>query len=80
MPSFRDRAANTVSGVPTLDKQGARMFEGLFQAMHLLVILVVSLLVFAPKKLPDFGKGLGEGIRDFKTALAQTDDGRDNES
>ena len=55
------------------------MFEGLFQPMHLLVILVVSLLIFGPKKLPDLGKGLGEGIRDFKTALAQSEDGRDHE-
>lgn len=45
------------------------MFEGLFQPMHLLVILVVALLVFGPKKLPELGKGLGEGIRGFKKAL-----------
>jgi sec-independent protein translocase protein TatA len=45
------------------------MFEGLFQPMHLLVILFIALLVFGPKKLPELGKGLGEGIRGFKDAL-----------
>ncbi len=45
------------------------MFEGIFQPMHLLVILVVAVLVFGPKKIPELGKGLGEGIRGFKKAL-----------
>jgi sec-independent protein translocase protein TatA len=43
--------------------------EGLFQPMHLLVILVVGLFVFGPKKLPELGKGLAEGIRGFKDAM-----------
>jgi sec-independent protein translocase protein TatA len=45
------------------------MLEGLFQPMHLLVIFGIALLVFGPKKLPELGKGIGEGIRGFKTAL-----------
>jgi sec-independent protein translocase protein TatA len=45
------------------------MFEGMFQPMHLLVILVVAILLFGPKKLPELGKGLGEGIRSFKKAM-----------
>ena len=54
------------------------MFEGLFQPMHLLVIFVVGLFVFGPKKLPELGKGLGEGIRGFKNALsaAEKDDSK----
>ena len=36
------------------------MFEGLFQPMHLLVIVGIALLVFGPKKLPELGKGIGE--------------------
>jgi sec-independent protein translocase protein TatA len=45
------------------------MFEGLFQPMHLLVIFGIAVLVFGPKKIPELGKGLGEGIRGFKSAL-----------
>ena len=45
------------------------MFEGLFQPMHLLVIFGLALLVFGPRKLPELGKGLGEGIRGFKSAM-----------
>jgi len=46
------------------------MFEGLFQPMHLLVVFAIALLVFGPKKLPELGKGLGESIRGFKSAIS----------
>ncbi len=36
---------------------------------ELLVILVLAFLLFGGKKIPDLAKGLGEGIRNFKTAL-----------
>jgi len=49
------------------------MFEGFFQPMHLLLILIVALLVFGPKNLPAIGKGLGEAIRGFKKALIEED-------
>ena len=49
------------------------MFEGLFQPMHLLVILAIAMLVLGPKKLPELGKGLGEGIRGFKKAMSETE-------
>jgi sec-independent protein translocase protein TatA len=45
------------------------MFEGLFQPMHLLIIFGIALLVFGPKKLPELGKGIGDGIRGFKAAV-----------
>jgi sec-independent protein translocase protein TatA len=45
------------------------MFEGLFQPMHMLVILFIALLIFGPSKLADLGKGLGDGIRNFKSAI-----------
>jgi len=47
------------------------MFEGLFQPMHLLVIAFIALLVFGPKKLPELGKGLGDGIRAFKDGMKE---------
>lgn len=47
------------------------VFEGLFQPVHLLVILGIALLVFGPKKLPELGKGIGEGIRGFKSAMKE---------
>ena len=36
---------------------------------ELLVILGVAVLLFGGKKIPELAKGLGEGIRNFKTAL-----------
>jgi sec-independent protein translocase protein TatA len=49
------------------------MLDNLFQPMHLLVILIIALLVFGPKKLPELGKGLGEGIRSFKESMNAKD-------
>jgi sec-independent protein translocase protein TatA len=39
---------------------------------HLIVVLVVALLIFGPRKLPELGKGLGEGLRGFKDAIKGT--------
>ena len=50
------------------------MFEGLLQPLHILVILIVAVVVFGPKKLPELGKGLGEGIRGFKKAISESKD------
>jgi sec-independent protein translocase protein TatA len=50
------------------------MFEGLLQPTHLLVIFGIALLVFGPKKLPELGKGLGEGIRGLRSALKERGD------
>lgn len=43
--------------------------EGLFQPTHLFFILLIVLIIFGPGKLPDLGRGLGKGIREFKDAL-----------
>ena len=45
------------------------MLEDLLQPRHLLVILGIALLMFGPKKLPELGKGLAQGIRGFKDAM-----------
>jgi sec-independent protein translocase protein TatA len=47
------------------------MIEDLFQPMHLLVIFLIALFVFGPTKLPELGKGIGEDIRGFKSALQE---------
>ncbi len=45
-------------------------FLGVLSPPELLVILIIVLLIFGPKKLGDLGKGLGEGIRSFKSSLS----------
>jgi sec-independent protein translocase protein TatA len=48
--------------------------------MELIVVLAIALIVLGPKRLPDAGKSLGRGIREFKGALtpgAAHDDERD---
>jgi sec-independent protein translocase protein TatA len=53
------------------------MFEGLFQPMHLIIILVIALIIFGPGRLPELGKGLGKSIREFKKAMEDANKGID---
>jgi sec-independent protein translocase protein TatA len=46
------------------------MVGDILQPTHLIFILVVALLVLGPKRLPEVGRSLGKGIRDFKGAMA----------
>lgn len=41
---------------------------GFFAPTELIIILVIALVIFGPGKLPDIGKALGNGIREFKSA------------
>jgi sec-independent protein translocase protein TatA len=45
------------------------MVGDILQPTHLLLILVVALLVLGPKRLPEAGRSLGKGLRDFKRAI-----------
>ena len=43
--------------------------EGVLQPVHLFFILLIVLILFGPGKLPELGKGLGKGIKEFKDAM-----------
>lgn len=48
------------------------MFQTLgFQ--ELIIILVIAVVVFGPKKMPEIGRGLGESIRNFKKGMAEAE-------
>ncbi len=47
---------------------------------EILVILAIALLIFGPGRLADFGKGLGEGIRNFKSAMKDGEQGPEKKS
>jgi sec-independent protein translocase protein TatA len=47
------------------------MGEGIFQPWHLLIIIAIALLVFGTGKFAALGKGMGEGIRNFKAAMKE---------
>ncbi|WP_449241986.1 twin-arginine translocase TatA/TatE family subunit [Desulfovibrio sp.] len=49
------------------------MISGLFQPMHLVVILVVLLIVLGPSKLPQFGASLGKALRELRRSLDTSD-------
>ena len=47
--------------------------------MELIVILAIALIVLGPKKLPEVGKSLGKGMREFKESLAGESEHRDDD-
>lgn len=55
------------------------MGEGLFQPLHLLLIVAIALLVFGTSKFGALGKGLGDGIRNFKAAMKEGEDPKKEE-
>jgi sec-independent protein translocase protein TatA len=54
------------------------MFDGLMQPTHLILILLIALIFFGGKKLPELGKGLGQAIRGFKSAMNEQESSPEN--
>ena len=54
------------------------MGEGLFQPLHLILIIAIILLIFGTSKFAALGKGMGEGIRNFKDAMKHPDEEKPN--
>jgi sec-independent protein translocase protein TatA len=50
------------------------MFQGLFQPMHLIVILIIVLIIFGPGKLPEMGSSIGKAIKGFKKSMAEPEE------
>lgn len=48
--------------------------------LELAIVLVIALVVLGPKRLPEVGRSLGAGIREFKDSISSDDDDREIES
>ncbi|HEY7096906.1 MAG TPA: twin-arginine translocase TatA/TatE family subunit [Terriglobales bacterium] len=51
------------------------MFGGKIGVPELLILMAIALLIFGPSKIADLGKGLGEGIKNFKSAMKTGEEG-----
>ena len=47
--------------------------------LELAIVLIIALVIFGPKRLPDLGKSLGKGMREFKDSLSGENDDDDDE-
>lgn len=57
----------------------APVIGGLESPWHLLLLALIALLVFGPSRLPEVGKGVGRGLREFRQAIAGEDQDDDAE-
>ena len=48
--------------------------------MEVVVVLIIALMIFGPKRLPEMGKSLGKGMRDFRSALAGEHDAEEKQA
>jgi sec-independent protein translocase protein TatA len=54
------------------------MLTNILQPTHLIIVLVVALLILGPKRLPEAGRALGQGLKEFKSSISGAhDDGQD---
>jgi sec-independent protein translocase protein TatA len=55
------------------------MLTSILQPTHLIIVLIVALLVLGPKRLPEAGRALGQGLKEFKNSVsaAHDDDAQD---
>jgi len=56
------------------------MGEGLLQPFHILLIIAIALLLFGPSKFASLGKGFGEGIRNFKSAMKEGEEKKEEKA
>jgi sec-independent protein translocase protein TatA len=52
-----------------LNRKDSRMFSGLLQPTHLIVLVVIALVFLGPKRLPEAGRALGQGLKEFKNSI-----------
>jgi sec-independent protein translocase protein TatA len=50
------------------------MLTSILQPTHLIILLVVALLLLGPKRLPEAGRALGQGLKEFKGSISATHD------
>jgi sec-independent protein translocase protein TatA len=56
------------------------MMSGLESPTHILFVLIVAVLVFGPKRLPEVGRSLGAGIREFRDSFSGGDRDKGSDS
>ena len=57
--------------IACLITEGCHVLDDLLTPSHLIFILILALLIFGPRRLPEIGSALGKGIREFRQAMTQ---------
>jgi sec-independent protein translocase protein TatA len=63
-----------VFGAATPGTKDSTMLTNILQPTHLIIVLVVALLILGPKRLPEAGRALGQGLKEFKNSITGASD------
>ncbi|MEA2212659.1 MAG: sec-independent protein translocase protein TatA [Solirubrobacteraceae bacterium] len=50
------------------------MLTSILQPTHLIILLIVALLILGPKRLPEAGRAIGQGLKEFKSSVSDAHD------
>jgi sec-independent protein translocase protein TatA len=50
------------------------MLTSILQPTHLIIVAIVALVVLGPKRLPEAGRAVGEGLKEFKSSVSGAND------
>jgi sec-independent protein translocase protein TatA len=50
------------------------MLTSIIQPTHLIIVLIVAFLVLGPKRLPEAGRAVGQGLKEFRSSVSGTHD------
>lgn len=56
-----------------------RSMPGNIGPLEIIIVLIIALVVFGPKRLPELGRSLGKGIREFRGSVTGHDDDEDKQ-
>ena len=76
---LREQLEQVLTPLPSVSQAGGTLalVPGWVGPGEIIILLIVALLVFGPKKLPEMGRSIGKGMREFKSSLSGSDDDDD---
>ena len=74
MPTGRMAAAHRPRPIDTANRRQT-LFTSLLQPSHLILIAIVALVFLGPKRIPEAGRSLGQGLKEFKNSIAGAEEG-----
>ncbi|MBV9917731.1 MAG: twin-arginine translocase TatA/TatE family subunit [Solirubrobacterales bacterium] len=70
VPDPGDRPRHLSLAVSQPNRRRSTLLTGLLQPSHLIIILIIALVFLGPKRIPEAGRALGQGLKEFKGSIS----------